>query len=398
MQFVWLQSDFAFSRNPMMLRQDMPALKGSEVDGSLILSLGGYKFYEGRVSMPMYINVAEIVDSYVPFLAEPRFLPANGEAPCLELVEDWQVIEDRRRVDAVLSYGSGDDYEAYCYVLKGGISKQNFRQVISLGDDIFSVRFLNPACNFFLTTRSQSWPLVMRETELSPLYFLLSPGESIVISSLLDGEEFAPSGLVSGIYALSVDNLRKWYYDNFGELVNAFDVYKVIQGENVFACRIVVTPVEPSKEWLMLKFRNSLGVMERICLPGVSVNQYSYSPDDAMYQRYDNSVDDFRYERTRLPRAQSIQFTTLVEGAERAGYFMDMVSSEEVYIEGSGLLIRVNPYVEDFAVAATPQAPIPAVLTLELVESESMIMPNVVSGEEFAKGRIHSSQFNNPFN
>lgn len=399
MQFVWLQSEFAFSRNPMMLRQDMPALNGDEVDGSLVLSVGGYKVYEGRVSMPLYMNVAEIVDAYVPFFGEPRSFSAKEDAPCLELIEDWRAIEYRRRVDAVLAYGSGDDYEEYCYALKGGISKQNFRRITSLGDDIFSTRFLNPACNFFMTTRAQSWCIQIPEVELSPLYFILGTNEDIAISSIINDDEYSVSDLIPGIYALSVENLRKWFYDNSGQLVNAFNVYKIIKGKKLFACRIVITEVDATKERNVLKFRNSLGVMERIAVSDSLVNEFSYPQADDTYSSYDGSVDDFKTVRSRMCRTQHMTINTNLSGSERVGYFMDMVSSEEVYLErANGLLIRVIPSVEDLKMAANSDAPIPIELGLDVVETESMIMPEIVTGEEFARGRIHSPQFNNPFN
>lgn len=401
MQFVWLQSDFAFSRNPMMLRDDMPPLEGGEVDGSLILSLGGYKIYEGRVSMPMYINIAEIVDSFVPFFAEPRTFGDNGDAPYLELVEDWQTLEYYRRVDAVLSYGSGDDYKAYCYALKGGISKQNFSRIISLGKDIFSAKLLNPACNFFMTTRTPSWCISMPETELSPLYFILNDNEGLLISGVMGHEELMSANLIPGIYALSVETLRKWFYDNFGQLVNAYDVYKIVDGNKVFACRIVITHSDASKEHYRLKFRNSFGVMECIDLPGQMINEYSYPQDDEglLYMRYDGNVDDFKSMRQRNYRSQHMIISTKICGVDRSNYFMDMVSSDEVYLERDNeLFVRVIPSVEEMSVAVNPEAPIPVELGLDMVETECIIMPEVASGEEYAKGRIHTRQFNEPFN
>lgn len=398
MQFVWLQSDFAFSRNPMMLRDDMPALKGSEVDGSLVLSLGGRKIYEGRVSMPMYVDIAGIVDPCLSFFTEPRFRYEDGEGSYLKLVEDWQFIEDHRRIDAILSYGSGDDYEAYCYALKGGISKQNFNRIISLGEDIFSTKLLNPACNFFMTTRTQTWCISIPETEMSPLYFMLGENESLLISGLVGKEELMMDNPIPGIYALSVENLRKWYYDNFGQLVNAYDVYKVVQGNRAFACRIVITQADAVKEHYGLKFRNSFGIMERIDISGSMVNEYSYpDKDDEMYVSCD--VDDFKNMRRRMHRSHHMVISTEICGTERSAYFMDMVSSEEVYLErDNGLLIRVIPAVEDIKIAAHQETPIPVELGLDMVEMECMIMPEVENGEEFMRGRIHSKQFNNPFN
>lgn len=397
MEFVSIQSQYAFTGNPLILRHNMPAIEGSDVDGSLVLSLGGYKLYEARVSMPLNIDVAEIVDCVIDPLGTPRF--ADGDS-FVALVEDWRMFEDRRRLDAVLTYGSGDDYESSCYVFKGGVSKQNFRSLMAMGEDIFTAKILNPAGNFFLTTRTHSWFVSIPETELSPLYFFVEPNEGIAVTGLLNGETIAENTLSPGIYALSVEMLRKWHFDNFGQIVNAFDIYKVFRGIKIFACRIVIEQEPLAKDYLTLRFRNSFGVMERMFVAGTIKYEFTHSgAEESRYNRYDRDVADFTKERTKIEVSKSILISTIVRSTDRVKFLLDLLSSEDVYIENADeSLIKVIPSVESLIIPHKMDMPTPIDLKLETVEADKAIMADIISDEEFSRGRIHSRQFDNHFN
>ncbi|MCS3233569.1 hypothetical protein NXW89_31495 [Bacteroides thetaiotaomicron] len=97
-----------------------------------------------------------------------------------------------------------------------------------MGTDIFSLKFLNESCNFFFTTRSNDWRIMMRETELYPLCFIY-PGHELKIMELLTGQSFSIPGTVGNFYALNLEAVRLKFFTDYGVLANLLTCIAVIR-------------------------------------------------------------------------------------------------------------------------------------------------------------------------
>lgn len=146
---------------------------------------------------------------------------------------------------------------------KGGISKKEFKRLRNLGTDIFNLKFLNESCNFFFTTRSNDWRIIMRETELYPLCFIY-PEHELKITELLTGRSIFLPGTTGNLHALNLEAVRLEFFTSYGVLANLFDVYS----GGTFACRIGIEQSPTVRERYQLRFLNSYGIYEVFSLEG----------------------------------------------------------------------------------------------------------------------------------
>jgi len=168
-------------------------------------------------------------------------------------------IEDDRRIDqrvATIREYTDNGYEddASVIVIPGGISKQNYKALDAMGTDIFLQRFYNPACNFFMTTRTIGWRIAMKETELMPLYFLSEKEQFITLIELTQNIRYG-AYIQRGVYAFDVSVLRRELYDDEGIISNMFDVYR----DGKYACRIVIERSDATKRALSLEISQFIG-------------------------------------------------------------------------------------------------------------------------------------------
>ena len=76
---------YAFSRNPIVLRENFPGANNSpHTPGKFSIDVGGTIIFEGRFTSPLNVDIADIADSVIPYLPEP---PAENESPVI-LIED----------------------------------------------------------------------------------------------------------------------------------------------------------------------------------------------------------------------------------------------------------------------------------------------------------------------
>jgi hypothetical protein len=346
--------------------------------------------YNGMSSLPLNVNVAEILDANSEFFAEVP--DGNTDYICK--------IEDDRRIDqriATIREFTDNGYEdnASVTVIPGGISKQNYKALDAMGTDIFLQRFYNPACNFFMTTRTIGWRIAMKETELMPLYFLSEKEQFITLIELTQNIRYG-AYIQRGVYAFDVSVLRRELYDDEGIISNMFDVYR----DGKYACRIVIERSDATKERYRLKFRNSLGVFEVIEITGQMAITPEFDPDgDAVFNRYDSVTDDYYSARERVSRPQSISIVTGSKRSDEVRFLMDMLSSEEVYLlDMISIPVRVIPSVDEMQYLATPDEPAIFTLKLDIADTETNIMQEIIDGTEGKKPRVFSKQFNDKFN
>lgn len=391
MNVLNVTSGFAFSRNPVILSDDRFFSDIDGLTGHFRLTMGDKDIYEGRSTLPLRIDVSEIVDAYSDFFPEPPESGGDG----LSIIEDAEALSSRR-VYAAFEYDSYESDTEFT-VIPGGVSIQNFKQLAGSGEDVFSTRYLNPDCNFFLTTRTSGWHVILKETELYPLYFIVNDEEcTLRVTESVTGQTLTYTPLDKGVYALDVEVIRMRFFDECRVLSNIFDIS--LEGKS--SCRVIIERSACSRERYRLKFRNSLGVFEIMEISGnMEVTPDYKDNDDLIFRRYDPLTGYFHYERGRMERSQYLSVKTGVKRPDQVRHLMDMVASEEVYlIDYSRYAVRVIPSLENFSFKANPDIPEIFDLKLKVATEEMNIMQDILDGSVDHKPKIFTKQFTRQFN
>lgn len=386
-----MRSGFVFTRNPIIYTGN-PGLLGPKEVGRLFVEMEGLTIFEGRVSMPIKVNLADIIDANAPYFTD---VPEGNTAPIYQVEDPGELY--CRSVAVWIENSEGDDPDPVEFIaIPGGISKQNYRRFYNTRNDIFTARFFNPKGNYFLTTRTAGWRISMKETEVAPLYFIFKTDQEITITEKVSNNSIEFGEYENGVYALDINALRQRFFDEYNVLSSQFDVYT----DQVFSCRIVIERVETIRERYRLKFRNSLGVFEIIELVGELTLTPSYGEgDETTFQRYDMATDDFQTERERLPRTLSITAQTGPKRPEEIRFLMDMIASDEVYLlDLTDLPVKVIPSIEELQYRPRPEGPENFSVKLEMADREINIMQDIIDGTEGRKPRVFSKQFSEQFN
>lgn len=391
-----VKKGIAFSKNPILLRSSLTVDDYNPITGIpfTVYASGMNQRYVGRYNQPFSVNISEIVDAYAYTIGEPIMTyHING----VREVEDPGTISERK-IYVDITEDNLDEWE--CLIIAGGVSRQNYRRYARMKTDAFEARFLNNANNFFMTTRTAGWRIVMKETELYPLYFIsLEKFLYMTVVERTTGKTLIQDGnFDSGIFALDIDALRKQFFDEYGVLSNSFDIYKGDPSQ--YSCSIVIERSAPARERYRLKFRNSLGVFEIIELAGeLAITPDYAAADEARFSRYDAETDDFTADRERITRPQSLTIETGVMRADTVRFLMDMIGSEEVYLlDLSELPVKVIPSIEELKYKPRPETPQKFTVKLQMAEDETNIMQDIIDGTEGRKPRVFSKQFSKQFN
>lgn len=277
---------------------------------------------------------------------------------------------------------------------KGGISKKEFKRLRNLGTDIFNLKFLNESCNFFFTTRSNDWRIIMRETELYPLCFIY-PEHELKITELLTGRSIFLPGTAGNLHALNLEAVRLDFFTSYGVLANLFDVYS----GDMFACRIGIEQSPTVRERYRLRFLNSYGVYEVFSLEGdASVTPGMDKDDNAVFRRYDEITDDYYSDRIRTDIQTVVTIKTGFKRPQEIRFLLDLLSSDDVYLAGYGREeIKVIPSAEEFSYRVHPETPQNVTLKLTFADKESN-WTGEIAESGYRKPRVHSKEFSKQFN
>lgn len=277
---------------------------------------------------------------------------------------------------------------------KGGISKKEFKRLRNLGTDIFNLKFLNESCNFFFTTRSNDWRIIMRETELYPLCFIY-PEHELKITELLTGRSIFLPGTAGNLHALNLEAVRLDFFTSYGVLANLFDVYS----GDMFACRIGIEQSPTVRERYRLRFLNSYGVYEVFSLEGdASVTPGMDEDDNAVFRRYDEITDDYYPDRIRTDIQTVVTIKTGFKRPQEIRFLLDLLSSDDVYLAGYGREeIKVIPSAEEFSYRVHPETPQNVTLKLTFADKESN-WTGEIAESGYRKPRVHSKEFSKQFN
>lgn len=368
----------AFTRNPIFLSVSSCSM------ATYSIRMNNEEIFKGNGIGEFRVNIAEIVETGI---TGTQILPDNTDHILAVSGLSAEVIIH------VVNEGEEEDNLSFI-AWKGGISKKEFKRLRNLGTDIFSLKFLNESCNFFFTTRSNDWRIIMRETELYPLCFIY-PEHELKVTELLTGQSLLLPGTVGDLHALNLEAVRLKFFTDYGVLANLFDVYS----GDMFACRIGIEQSPTVRERYRLRFLNSYGVYEVFSLEGdANVTPGMDEDDNAVFRRYDEITDDYYSDRIRTEIQEAVTIKTGFKRPQEIHFLLDLLSSDDVYLAGYGRKeIKVIPSAEEFSYRVRPDAPQNVTLKLTFADKESN-WTGEITESGYRKPRVHSKQFSKHFN
>ena len=290
-----------------------------------------------------------------------------------------------------ISNNTGDTKELSLKVFIGGVSKRMLRYLNDENKSIFLLKLMNPAMNFFQTTRTSGKLITIRETELLPMSFIYPDGG--IMRVVADGIETILIGAAGQPVALNLYRLRKQIFETHRKLVSVFDVYI---GDSK-SCTIVITPGVISRERYLLQFLNSYGSYELIEVTGIG-NIKRESQEDNSFNIYDEVIDDYVESWERATGKESMTVESGYRNNDELTHLIDMLSSEDIRILGlNGRNIRVNVTADNLTRAARATVPESIKLTLNFADSEQRCTGSLTD-DDFGSPRIHTEQFTKQFN
>lgn len=368
----------AFTRNPIFLSVSSYSM------ATYSIRMNYKEIFKGNGIGEFRVNIAEIVETGI---TGARIL-SNNTGPILAA----SGLSAEVTIHVVNEGGEEDNLSFTAW--KGGISKKEFKRLRNMGTDIFSLKFLNESCNFFFTTRSNDWRIMMRETELYPLCFIY-PEHELKITELLTGQSLAIPGTAGNFYALNLEAVRLKFFTDYGVLANLYDVYS----GDTFALRIGIEQSPTVRERYRLRFLNSYGVYEVFSLEGeASVTPGMDEDEDAVFRRYDEITDDYYSDRIRTEIQEAVTIKTGFKRPQEIRFLLDLLSSDDVYLSGYGREeIKVIPSAEEFSYRVRPDAPQNVTLKLTFTDKESN-WTGEITESGYRKPRVHSKEFSKQFN
>ena len=368
----------AFTRNPIFLSVSSCSM------ATYSIRMNYKEIFKGNGIGEFRVNIAEIVETGI---TGARILPDNTDHILAASGLSAEVT-----IHVVNEGGEEDNLSFTAW--KGGISKKEFKRLRNMGTDIFSLKFLNESCNFFFTTRSNDWRIMMRETELYPLCFIY-PEHELKITELLTGQSLAIPGTAGNFYALNLEAVRLKFFTDYGVLANLFDVYS----GDTFALRIGIEQSPTVRERYRLRFLNSYGVYEVFSLEvEASVTPGMDEDEDAVFRRYDEITDDYYSDRIRTEIQEAVTVKTGFKRPQEIRFLLDLLSSDDVYLSGYGREeIKVIPSAEEFSYRVRPDTPQNVTLKLTFADKESN-WTGEITESGYGKPRVHSKEFSKQFN
>lgn len=277
-------------------------------------------------------------------------------------------------------------------VILGGISKRAMRHLNQEGSNIFTFKLLNAAGNFFMSTRSETRILTIRETEIRPLLFI-APKTTFTVT-VSEGISKEITGLLVGkCYALNLDALRRYFFDSENILASQF----IVSTDEGTAVTIIILPANVAKERYYLEFLNSYGAYECIDVTGKPTLDQD-SGEEETYGKYDELVNDYIESRERVRTVDTIHVQTGFKTNNELMFLLDMLSSDDIYLLGyEDREIKVNASADSLAVAKTMDQPQSLPITLRFTDSERHFT-QALQGADFDNPRIHTQEFSKEFN
>lgn len=381
--------DIAFTRNPIRINDNRTGIGSSS---AFYLKAGGKLSYTGSYTAPAMIDISEIADCFVNPIPDPEddHLTRSGVMIQIESADELEsrLIEVENEND--------EDLVTPFFALPGGVSTQNFRRLKELNEDIFSVRLLDKHHNFFLTTRTNGWLIVMDEFEIFPLCFVNLKNETakITITVADTAMNISDIDIHKGIFAIDFNEVRRQFIEEYGFLASAFD----ISYDGALSCRVVIKHTAPERDMTLVKFRNSFGVFELIHLSGKRERAVAPVGQEQDARRFDSI--SARYEKIcpRKTLSRSMDAYSGFRSDEGMPFLLDMAASEEVYMKDRTGWVRVVPSIEQIAGRFPQLEPVSVKVKFTLADDYDCQTPDINNINDFKRPEIFSPQHTSEFN
>lgn len=343
--------------------------------------VGEQEIFTGSGEGDFFVFIQDILSDIV----QPAKLYNESEDILLQ-TEDCS-----KNITITISNSDGDLKTLSLKVFIGGISKRMLRHLNDENKNVFIWKLMNPAGNFFLTTRTSGKFITIRETEILPLPFIYPEGG--VVKVIAGGIATALIGVAGQPVAFNLYRLRKQLFETNHILASVFDIYV---GE-IKSCTIIITAGSISRERYLLQFLNSYGSYELIEVTGIGSIKRETEEENS-YSVYDEVIDDYVESWERLSGRESLTVESGYRTENELIHLIDMLSSDDVKILGlNGRNIRVNVTAENLTRAARATSPESIKLTLRFADSEQRY-PGSIADEDISSLRIHTEQFTQQFN
>lgn len=379
----------AFTRNPLMLNLPGTGRREFSIYGQGYTS--DHPAYKGEVTAPATINLAEFIDAITSPISDPG---EDGGMMAYGLQDGSVTVE--------VDDGSQEPATWQLNAHQGGVSKQNYRKLILANTDIFAARFLNAACNFFLTTRTHDWRLNIKETELYPLVFFYPLQGTLSVSDIVSENTLSLVATHDGVdyhgklCALNLKAVRQYFLEEYDVIANVFDI--LVDGSP--AARIAIQESRPQRERYRLKFRNSFGAFEIVEITGSAqiTPTFDGEEDSNQYKRYMADIDDFEINRSRAEMTNVVNISTGYKTNEELRFILDAIASDEIYLlDLSEEPIKVIATADELAYDHRPSGPQAFSIKLTPVESDVCLTGDITTDAMPTRGGVFSEEFTEVF-
>ena len=377
-------SEYVLTGMPAIL---MPELikPTPESPASLIIEQRGETVYTGRLYSSSGVDISEVL-STVAFRPD---VYAFDQEP-LATVVPMSELEAYAVTCLVEQDGKKETISVIPF--SGGVPSLEAVSAARLGGDVFSKRFLANGRNRFFTTRTAGRIVEMTEYEAGPLYFLVKePNSTIEVTDVNTGYSLLYERMDNGVLGICFDKMRREFFDYFETIANAFEIS--IQG--VKSATVVITHTCPAEWSARLVFRNSYGFFETVGITG-DVGFNVDTDDIEVYTEY--APERGSGMEVSLLSSVSASASALLDPVSplRLPSFVDMLMSDEVYLEANGCRVRVLVTSEDVPLKDRPTVPAVFTLKMQMSLEERYATPyaNTLSGDGDG---LFASMFGNEF-
>ena len=368
-------ANMALTGNPIKLSINSSSL------ATYIISIGNQEIFTGSGEGNFFIFIQEILANVV----QPAQLYNESEDILL------QAENCSKNITINISNNDGNTQTLSLKVFIGGVSKRILRHLNDENKNVFIWKLMNPAGNFFQTTRTSGKLITIRETELLPIPFIYPEGG--IIKVVANNIETTLIGVTGQPVALNLYSLRKKLFDTHHIFASVFEIYV---GE-IKSCTIVITPGTISQERYLLQFLNSYGSYELIEITGTGSIQREAEQENT-FSTYDEVIDDYVESWERLSGRESMTVESGYRTNDELIHLIDMLSSDDIKILGlNGRNIRVNVTAENLTRASRATSPESIKLSLRFADSEQRYTSSITE-DDFGSARIHTEQFTQQFN
>ena len=331
-------------------------LAGNPISFNIAAGDGEYIKYRIKTTanVVVYEGVLYAADSYAPkadisTLFNPE-IQAIGRYIIEQLDADDEVIASK-------------EFTVY----PGGLNKVFRRKMKLTGKNIFDLKFKNVKSNFFLTTRTFNAEIFLPENELLPLgyyaegmNFSIKAGERTLLEIEDPGTE--------EIRFIDFGELRRQCALTYKEWVSVFRIFNA----GGWSCTVIVTEAEETEFYL--KFRNSLGILEKIAL----YEEASYVPaisESNQFLKYDSDLDELTKQSFRKKITNSYSLYSRCENQEDRMFLLDSLLAGESYLSVKGVDYAAEFTADIAELSATNASPITVNIKAVLNDDDSYFTP-----------------------